>query len=180
MMRLSVIRFSCVLALSALGACAVQEKAPEQSEAHTSNVTPDAPAAPAAAPAAPTAAQASAFKTRNASFIPMAFNDVPGWKEDDMVQSWSAFMQSCRVLRSKHPVWENVCVKAKNVRASPQTIRLFFEREFIPFQIQDLKNRHQRMVTGYFEPQLNGSRQYKAPYIYSQELFLPERNIHLL
>ena len=111
MMRISVIRFSCVLALSALGACAVQEKAPEQSEAHTSNVAPAAPAAapaaPAAAPAAPaapTAAQASAFKTRNASFIPMAFNDVPGWKKDNMVQSWSAFMQSCRVLHSKHSV----------------------------------------------------------------------------
>ena len=187
MMRISVIRFSCVLALSALGACAVQEKAPEQSEAHTSNVAPAAPAAapaaPAAAPAAPTAAQASAFKTRNASFIPMAFNDVPGWKEDNMVQSWSAFMQSCRVLRSKHPVWENVCVKAKNVRTSPQTIRLFFEREFIPFQIQDLKNRRQGMVTGYFEPQLNGSRQYKAPYIYpvyappSDMLYLDVRRI---
>ena len=179
MMRISVTRLSCVLAVSALSACALQEKTPEQPKATVS----EAPAPSPAPVAAPTAAQATAFKTRNASFVPMAFNDVPGWKEDNMVQSWSAFMQSCRALRSKDKVWSNVCVKAQNVKSSPQAIRLFFEREFIPFQILDLKNRRQGMVTGYFEPQLNGSRQYKPPYIYpvyappSDMLYLDARRI---
>ena len=183
MMRISVMRFSCVLALASLGACAfIPDRAPEQPEVKTSDSAPVAPTPEPAAPA-PTAAQANAFKTRHASFIPMAFNDVPGWKEDDMQQSWSAFMQSCNALRSKNPVWTNVCAKAQNVKTSPQAIRLFFEREFIPFQIQDLRNRRQGMVTGYFEPQLNGSRQYKPPYIYpvyappSDMLYLDARRV---
>ena len=145
-----------IAALCVLFACATTDKPAVDSRAE----------APQPAPA-PTASQASAFKTQTASFSPTAFNDLPGWREDNVTQSWNAFTQSCQALRGKNPTWEDVCKNAQSVNAaSPQAIRLFFEKEFVPFQIQDINSRRRGVVTGYFESQLRGSRKYGAPYVY--------------
>lgn len=175
---------SCLAALCVLTSCALFEKPVEEKPVEKPEpVVEVKPSAPPPPPA-PVAAQVSAFRTQTAGFVPTTFNDLPGWKEDNVKQSWDAFMQSCQILRGKHAAWAEVCANAKNVNtASLPSIRLFFEKEFIPFQIQDLSNRRQGVVTGYFEPQLRGSRQYGAPYIYpvyaapSDMLYLDVRSI---
>jgi membrane-bound lytic murein transglycosylase A len=46
------------------------------------------------------------------------------------------------------------------------SVRNFFEREFSAYQIHDEERRTRGVVTGYFEPELPGSRTYSRPYIY--------------
>ena len=35
------------------------------------------------------------------SFLPAAWSELPGWSDDDVVQAWPAFLQSCRGMASR-------------------------------------------------------------------------------
>ncbi|QNP50381.1 murein transglycosylase A [Diaphorobacter aerolatus] len=129
------------------------------------------PAAPAPAEAAPRggslAGQTRTFSTRMAVYTSVPFASLPGWERDDLAESWPAFLTSCRVLTSRGAQWKHVCAQARSVDAqSAPAIRGFFEREFAAYQIRDDDRRADGVVTGYFEPEIEGSRNYAPPFIY--------------
>jgi membrane-bound lytic murein transglycosylase A len=87
---------------------------------------------------------------------PVTFADLPGWEEDDPSAALAAFLRSCR--RSK----DYACDAA----ARATSARTFFETHFQPFAVNDGKN-PEGLFTGYYEPQLHGSRKrsdrYRVP-----------------
>ncbi|RDI29477.1 membrane-bound lytic murein transglycosylase A [Pseudacidovorax intermedius] len=135
-------------------------------------LAPPAPP-PVAVPAPPprtggsVAGQARTFSTQLATYTATPFDVVPGWQRDDFVDSWSAFLDSCKVLVRRGQQWQQVCARARQVDgASNPAIRSFYESEFAAYQIRDDDRRPDGVVTGYFEPEIEGNRSYSPPFIY--------------
>jgi membrane-bound lytic murein transglycosylase A len=86
------------------------------------------------------------------------WSSLTGWNSDDLLPAWQAFLQSCRVL-SKQSVWQENCKIAASLRHPNNTmIRNFFETYFIPYQVVNVDNTEEGLITGYYEPLLKGSR----------------------
>lgn len=154
------------LVLASLSACGILTPASE---------TPPAPAveeakpAPPAEPAPPSPAappvdtpQPDAAQT----LVPAAWSELPGWNDDDPVAALRAFLTSCDAIGTREP-WRNVCQLARKV-VSPTlaTARRFFETHFQPYRAFNVDGSDEGLVTGYYEPLLNGSRKPSARYRY--------------
>jgi len=89
---------------------------------------------------------------------PVAWDAVEGWQLDDPALGLNAFLQSCRVL-GKRAEWERVCreVQTFGLEDSDE-VRRFFERNFTPYQLRKPDGRGEGTITGYYVPDLNGSR----------------------
>ncbi len=93
--------------------------------------------------------------------------DLPGWSEDDLRAAWPAFMQSCLALASKPTwlLWRAACVEAKELAANDNsTLHRFFESRFEPYLLTNPDGTTSGLVTGYYEPLLNGARQRSATF----------------
>ncbi len=82
---------------------------------------------------------------------------VSGWGEDDPAQAWDAFLHSCSALKQQ-PAWSAVCEMASTQTAQQGNLRRFFEENFIPYQVTNPDSSSDGLITGYYEPLLNGSR----------------------
>jgi membrane-bound lytic murein transglycosylase A len=79
--------------------------------------------------------------------------DLPGWEADSLLEAWPALLSSCRM--SSRPEWQGTCAAAAQLSPVTQsTVRAFFTANLRPLQI----TRTSGLLTGYFEPQLQGSR----------------------
>jgi peptidoglycan lytic transglycosylase A len=99
------------------------------------------------------------------------FGDLEAWTQGDPRSALQAFLRSCAVLAAKSDdallggvnyagtvgEWRQVCDAAAIVSAdSPETARGFFESEFVPYRVG--QGAAVGLFTGYYEPQLRGSR----------------------
>ena len=143
-----------------------QQQSPQQPQ-QPQQQSPQQQATPAASAAGSTAGEAATFSTQLATYTAANFENVPGWGADNFAESWPAFLESCKVLYTRSREWRDLCGRARQVSGSnAAAIRTFYEREFAAYQIRDDDRRTDGVVTGYFEPELNGSRRYGAPFIY--------------
>nr|WP_159975632.1 MltA domain-containing protein [Roseobacter cerasinus] len=78
------------------------------------------------------------------------FNDLDGWAEDDHQAAFDAFRATCPDMDDLD--WQSLCGYA----TTDPDPRMFFELLFRPVLIEDGAP---GLFTGYFEPELNGSRQ---------------------
>ncbi len=102
----------------------------------------------------------------SAPLVPVAWSQVEGWLEDDLAQVPEAFEKSCIAL-GRRPQWQQVCSEAANLEGSSETaVRSFFEEHFTPYQLRQPDNDPVGMVTGYYVPDLWGSRQPSEDYPY--------------
>jgi membrane-bound lytic murein transglycosylase A len=103
----------------------------------------------------------------------ITFADIPGWGDDDMAPALTAFRASCRGITAdparfaRFPAfgsasaWTRVCAAAAS--ADPAGARAFFETNFTPARVGEgdvLTGK----VTGYYEPELSGSRTQSPAY----------------
>ncbi|MDM0039707.1 MltA domain-containing protein [Variovorax sp. J22G21] len=160
------------VAVTWLAGCAVAPSAAPPPAASASAAPTPASTEPQRPPAsgpgaASVAGQARTFSTQLATYTAVGFSTVPGWSRDDFTEGWPAFLGSCKVLTTRGAEWKSVCDRAARIDAKNSTaIRNFFESEFSAYQIRDDDRKPDGVVTGYFEPEINGSRTYQAPYIY--------------
>lgn len=159
------LRWSVAAAIASLAGCA----APPPAATDTTTATTDTSSTASRPPptGASVAGQARTFSTQLATYTSVSFDAVPGWSRDDFSESWPAFLGSCKVLNGRGAEWKEVCDRAQKVDGkSNNAIRGFFEGEFSAYQIRDDDRRPDGVVTGYFEPEIAGARQYGAPFIY--------------
>jgi len=97
--------------------------------------------------------------TKHARFAPVDWNEIPGWQNEELVEGWRAFVAGCRAL-VRRPAWESTCQRALLNTSRPvvSEIRVFFESEFAPFKVTSPDLDDTGVMTGYFEPLLDGSR----------------------
>ena len=95
-------------------------------------------------------------------YVAARWTDLPGWDTDSMMQAWPAVVSSCRV--HTQPDWNDVCAAvAQLAPASDNEIRAFFASRFEPLRIvrtgpTAANVQATGLLTGYYEPQLRGSR----------------------
>ncbi len=140
-----MLRFSSWVLLALLSACAtVPPPAPPVSPVAVAPVVP------------PPVVTAPALQAA-------AWNAVSGWNEDNPAQAWDAFLQSCAALKQQ-PAWQGVCSATADQPMQPEALRRFFEENFIPYQVVNPDSSSEGMITGYYEPLLNGSRTRSSRY----------------
>jgi membrane-bound lytic murein transglycosylase A len=99
-------------------------------------------------------------------YVAARWTDLPGWEADRLAQAWPALLASCLV--HTHPEWDQVCAAAAQLEPiSDATVRAFFTANFRPLAIIRTNNRAAGtqttgLLTGYYEPQLRGSRDHLA------------------
>ncbi|WP_146347685.1 murein transglycosylase A [Phaeobacter marinintestinus] len=81
----------------------------------------------------------------------LSFDQLDGWAADDHQAALSAFLITC--MDMDDPDWSALCAVAQSQK--PENARAFFELFFRPVLIRDGKD---PLFTGYFEPELDGSR----------------------
>lgn len=97
-------------------------------------------------------------------FTPVAFEALPGWRQDDLRQAWPAFMASCRALGAK-PDWKSACTAGKLVDAADsEAIRRYFETYFVPNLVRAADGSDAGLITGYYEAALRGARKRGGAY----------------
>ncbi len=100
------------------------------------------------------------------ALTPVSWGEVEGWREDDPSLALGAFLKSCTSLRQR-PQWQVACQEAETLDSlSEPAVRAFFERRFIPHRVQKPDGDTLGLVTGYYVPDLRGSRQPSPAYSY--------------
>jgi len=100
---------------------------------------------------------------------PISFNEIPGWADDRQGEALGAFKRSCAKLTTGPDAkivtdggektvtaaeWKTICDAAAGIKDSDtRGARRFFEENFRPLVVQSPGR-----FTGYFEPELRGSR----------------------
>jgi membrane-bound lytic murein transglycosylase A len=103
-------------------------------------------------------------QAKKASYQLLDYAALPGWGQDDLTKAWPAFAASCKALR-KNTDWQEICIIADNVDMNDEAeIRHFFETFFNPYQVINPDGKETGLITGYYEPLLNGSRQRRGDY----------------
>ncbi len=142
---------------------------PATSSAPATIAPPAAESPPAAspAPAAPASGPSPAKPAPSARALrASAWNEIPGWRDDDLQLAWQAFLTSCSTLRNQ-PAWLPVCTAAAALPPPTRaTARQFLEKAFTPYSVINADGSDTGMVTGYYEPLLRGSRKRTAKYRY--------------
>ena len=96
----------------------------------------------------------------------VTWDQVEGWNLDDQSEAWPALMQSCQRLGNRTD-WQPLC-KAAEALPSPdnESARLFFETWFTPHQVHGARRNSEGLITGYYEPLLEGSLEPSEVYRY--------------
>jgi membrane-bound lytic murein transglycosylase A len=85
------------------------------------------------------------------------FADLPGWNEVRLLPSVRAFMEGC--TRATSVVLRRACDMARGLPAGDEhAARQFFESAFIPYALVSSATGDNGLVTGYYEPIIEGSR----------------------
>ncbi|WP_245866439.1 murein transglycosylase A [Oceaniglobus roseus] len=119
----------------------------------------------AAACAALLAATAVVAQAREVSYRVMEFADLDGWPDDDHEAALQTFLNTCGDLRDGE--WAALCALAR----TQKNARTFFELFFRPVLVED---GDPMLFTGYYEPELRGSRHQGGKYQYPIYRLPPE------
>lgn len=115
-------------------------------------------------------------------YVEVAWGHLPGWQGDDLRDFWVNFVRNCsglmrpvgpsntRPARANPRVWQPVCAAALNPSTAPAasdsaSIRRFLQTHLMPWQLETASGQlADGMVTGYYEPLVQGSRQRGGDY----------------
>jgi membrane-bound lytic murein transglycosylase A len=87
------------------------------------------------------------------------FSDLPGWREAQLEPSLRAFLGGCARLAAA----KKACELAKAVPPGDEgAARRLFESEFTPYAVVSSESGDRGLITGYYEPIINGSRMQTA------------------
>lgn len=109
----------------------------------------------------------STYSSSIASFSAVSWQALPGWQEDDLSQVWPAWLKSCDALRKKSGEvnWRQVCAQAGSISSrDAQSIRRYFESNFQAYEIRNSAGSDTGLITGYYEPVMNGSQNRTSTY----------------
>jgi membrane-bound lytic murein transglycosylase A len=107
---------------------------------------------------------ATAGRVPRVTYVTAHFADLPGWDADAVQEAWPALLSSCHV--QTRPEWRDVCTAAGALSPSAApAIRAFLEAHLQPLLIMrtgtaTIAPQTTGLLTGYFEPQLHGSRRH--------------------
>ncbi len=110
---------------------------------------------------------------------PVAFSELPGWRDDRLDEALPAIRRSCTAWSRRDPEtglsedprfgtigdWQRLCAELERREPRGAELRRFLEEWLVPYRATD-RGRAEGLFTGYFEPLLNGSRTRDARFRY--------------
>ena len=99
---------------------------------------------------------------------PVSWSKLKGWENDSLANAWPAFEQSCVALVNDSDQWKRICEQVKALEgATDEQRREFLHAEFVPHRINPEPGNRDGLITGYYEPLLEGSRKRDARFRYA-------------
>jgi membrane-bound lytic murein transglycosylase A len=99
---------------------------------------------------------------------PVSWSKLKGWENESLAKAWPAFEQSCVVLANTDDQWKRICEQVKSLEnATDEQRRAFLHAEFIPHRVNPEPDNRHGLITGYYEPLLQGSRKRDARFRYA-------------
>lgn len=96
----------------------------------------------------------------------VTWQEVPGWQQEDLRPALQAFVISCPSLK-KQSQWQDVCSDTQLIdQADQQAVRTFFQNRFTPHRVNNPDGTDRGVITGYYVPDLQGSRTQDENYQY--------------
>jgi len=92
-------------------------------------------------------------KISKANLKQSAWSELKDFENDDLDLSLEVFKKAC-VRSKRYDTFKETCAKAQETTNAKK----FFQENFTPFKLYDDKDSEQGLITGYYEPLLNGSR----------------------
>jgi membrane-bound lytic murein transglycosylase A len=95
------------------------------------------------------------------------WNELPGWKAGHPSEAWPALVRECKVMPGRDPRWQDICDDVRLLGTpDDKTARAFFETRFVPHAVRGDDGEEAGLITGYYEPLLQGSRKRTSVYRY--------------
>lgn len=122
-----------------------------------------APKAPTSVTVVPEKSDASVPASRQqpaqpyALLSPVNWTAMPGLDNENWLDSWTAWLQSCQGLKKKSD-WQAVCAAAQTVKADDAAaIQAYWQQYFNAYATQQVDGAPQGLITGYYQPVLKGA-----------------------
>ncbi|MDP2795035.1 MAG: murein transglycosylase A [Sulfurisoma sp.] len=124
-------------------------------------------------PACPVCPAVEPVKPAEKPLQPAAWEDLPGWTEDDVLPALDAFRASCATLE-RQAAWRPACAALRDAKLGESgmkssegvTARAWLEANLVPWQLVNPDGAREGLITGYYEPVVKGSRTKKKPYLH--------------
>jgi len=90
-------------------------------------------------------------------WVPVTWQDLPGWSADDPQQAWPALLRNC--LRPPAG-WSALCASAQRVPPQDHARqRAWLVQNFQPYRVEAHDGKAAGLITGYYEPMFEARRQ---------------------
>ena len=88
----------------------------------------------------------------------LTWDKLPGWNLDQAQEAWPALLSNCLAMAKKEATWAAICQSAQtNPATDAASARAFVEQFFTPYQLFGENLKPEGLLTGYYEPLLQGS-----------------------
>ena len=126
------------------------------------------------APNANTAPLPPVIKQAASRWVPVPWSELPGLETDGVNEAWPAWLQSCS---RPDRAWAILCPEVKQLaQASVEVQRQWIRQNLQPYRVESHADQAQGLLTAYYEPVLNASRQERPGF--SVPLFAPPAELN--
>ncbi len=89
-------------------------------------------------------------------WVAVDWTALPGWEDDNLHEAWDAWLRSC-----EKPVapFATLCAEVRRLSIADASVRRdWMQQRLQPYRVESLQGDAQGLMTGYFEPAVDGSR----------------------
>jgi len=98
---------------------------------------------------------------------PVKWTNLPNWSDDRVQEAWTAIDAQCPLAAKKDEDWVAICIAVSSlVSPAENQMRAFLQEYFVPHVIYGKYGKRDGLITGYYEPILNGSLTPSERYAY--------------
>lgn len=118
-------------------------------------------------------AQTGVITQTKSRWVPVPWTDLVGLSDDNLFEAWNAWLRSCE---RPTPAMGGVCPGVRRMSiGSPQDQRAWMVANLQPYRVESFDAEATGLLTGYFEPVLEGSRVPTA--VFTVPLYSPPANL---
>jgi membrane-bound lytic murein transglycosylase A len=106
-----------------------------------------------------------AFATKTAAYVPVLFDEIPGWDNESFEETAAGFANNCKAMK-RRSAWAPICAKLAKLPKTHEALQQFLHDEFYAYQMLTSTRSATGKLTGYFEPLISGSLHRTGSYKY--------------
>jgi membrane-bound lytic murein transglycosylase A len=154
--------------LAACGGVPLQSRAPVASVPSTGPLSE-----PRTAVVESTTAQGPVRLQARSRWTPVAWSELPGWQDDPLHEAWNAWLKSCE---RPGPTFAPLCAEVRRLSLGQgDEQRDWMMARLQPYRVDALQGQTDGLLTGYYEPVLEGMRTATAEF--AVPLYRPPANL---